>query len=201
MRQACLFRPRTAVIHVYRGCGAPRLVPMPLAALSIGAGADRDSRAFIALSRKGWAESSVGPFRASLSSFFAGAVRQRIISANPVTITRLPRASTPRVEKFPFSEADLERVYLRGVERDGGWRTSSWLMRGRAALVEAASHPSAGLHPAAAAVLMVQRAEPEGASRWRARNPASPATCRSLTGVAPGAGDGHRSRGPTNGCS
>jgi hypothetical protein len=76
-----------------------RLVPHSLAALRIAAVSDREvARALIALSRRGLAEASVRRFRDSLSSFFAWAVRERMIPTNPVTPTRVPKASTPRTE-------------------------------------------------------------------------------------------------------
>lgn len=86
-----------------------RLVPTAMAALSVGAVTDREvARALVMLSRQRLAESSVRRFRASLSSFFAWAVRERMIAHNPVTSTRVPSASTPRAEMFPLNEADLE---------------------------------------------------------------------------------------------
>jgi hypothetical protein len=97
----------------------PRLVPTALGALSINAATDREiTRALIILTKNGLAESSVRRFRDSLSSFFAWAVRERMIAANPVTPTRVPRAGTPRVEMFPFSEDELERVYVKAAGRD-----------------------------------------------------------------------------------
>ena len=66
-----------------------RLMPPALAALQVGAVTDREvTRALVALDRSGLAESSVKRFRASLSSFFAWAVRERLIASNPVTRTR-----------------------------------------------------------------------------------------------------------------
>ncbi len=63
----------------------PRLTPPALAALSVAAVTDREvSRALLTLSRRGFAESSVRRYRASLSSFFAWAVRDRLITTNPV---------------------------------------------------------------------------------------------------------------------
>jgi site-specific recombinase XerD len=95
------------------------LVPTALAALSINAVTDREiTRALIILTKSGLAESSVRRFRDSLSSFFAWAVRERMIAANPVTPTRVPRAGTPRVEMFPFSEDELERIYVQATARD-----------------------------------------------------------------------------------
>jgi integrase len=96
----------------------PRLVPPSLAALSIVAVTDREvQRALVLLTKDGYAEASVRRFRASLSSFFACAVRERMIVANPVLRTRVPRAGGPRTEMYPFSEADLEAVYAHAVER------------------------------------------------------------------------------------
>jgi integrase len=96
----------------------PRLTTTALAALRIAAVTDREvSRALIALTRRGLAESSVRRFRDSLA-FFAWAVRERMIAANPVTPTRVPKSPGPRTEMFPFSEAELEEVYADAVERD-----------------------------------------------------------------------------------
>jgi hypothetical protein len=52
------------------------------------------------------------------TSFFAWAVRERMIPTNPVTPTRVPKASTPRTEMYPFSsrrsyETDAWSVPLR----------------------------------------------------------------------------------------
>ena len=41
-----------------------------------------------------------------------------MIATNPVTPTRVPKASAPRVEMYPFSEAELERVYKRAAGRN-----------------------------------------------------------------------------------
>jgi integrase len=74
-------------------------------------------------------------FRDSLSSFFAWAVRERMIPTNPVTPTRVPKSSTPRTEMYPFSEEELEELYGRAVQRDqrladillvGAWTGLRW---------------------------------------------------------------------------
>jgi integrase len=97
----------------------PRLTPTALAALKVAAVTDREvSRALVALIRRGLAESSVRRFRDSLSAFFAWAVRERMIVANPVTPTRVPNSPGPRTEMFPLSEAELEEVYADAVTRD-----------------------------------------------------------------------------------
>ena len=71
----------------------------------------------MSLVKSGLAESSVRRYRESLSAFFAWAVRERIILVNPVTGTKVPRSSEPRVEMYPFGEADLERVYEKARKR------------------------------------------------------------------------------------
>ena len=86
-----------------------RLTPAPLAALQVGSVSEREvTRALIALRRKGLAEGSVRRFRASLSTFFAWAVRERMVQHNPVTPTRVPKASEVVAEMMPFSEPELE---------------------------------------------------------------------------------------------
>ena len=74
-------------------------------------------------------------FRDSLSAFFAWTVRERMIAVNPVTPTRVPKASAPRVEMYPFSEAELEAFYRRAAERNqrladlvliDGWTGLRW---------------------------------------------------------------------------
>ena len=100
-------------------CAVIRLTPTSIAALSVGAVTDRDvSRALLTLTRKGLAEASVRRYRDSLSSFFAWAVRERLIASNPVTPTRVPKSPEPKTEMFPFGEQELERVYRRASERN-----------------------------------------------------------------------------------
>ena len=73
-----------------------------LAALSVNVVTDREvSRALITLTQDGLAESSVRRFRASLSSFFAWAVRERLIPVNPVLRTRVPKVGGPRTRCTP----------------------------------------------------------------------------------------------------
>lgn len=95
----------------------PRLMPTALAALHIVAVTDREvSHALLALTRQGLAESSVRRFRASLSSFFAWAVRERIIAANPVT--RVPKGRGVRIEIRPFAEDELGSFHQTVAARD-----------------------------------------------------------------------------------
>ncbi len=90
-----------------------RLTPVSLLALQMSAVSGREvSRSYEALVRSGLSEASVVRYRASLSSFFAWCVRERIVAMNPVTGTRVPRSSEERVEMSPWNEDDLERVHL-----------------------------------------------------------------------------------------
>src|SRR4029453_6260597 len=115
------------------------------------------------LSRRGLAEASVRRFRDSLSSFFAWAVRERIIPTNPVTPTRVPKASTPRTEMYPFSEEELEELSGRAVQRDqrlaeillaGAWTGLRWSELRALRVRDFIDVPLP--------VLVVQRAEPQG---------------------------------------
>lgn len=82
-------------------------MPRSLAALQIGSVTEREvSRALVSLLRSGLAEKSVKRYRASLSSFFAWAVRERMVQHNPVTPTRVPKASEVETEMQPFSETE-----------------------------------------------------------------------------------------------
>lgn len=98
----------------------PRLVPASLAALQVNAVTDREvTRAMIQLVRAGLAEASVKRFRASLSAFFAWAVRERMILVNPVTATRVPRGKQRgRTEMLPFGETELEEFHARATKQD-----------------------------------------------------------------------------------
>jgi site-specific recombinase XerD len=76
------------------------------------------TRALVGLTTDGLAEASVRRFRASLSSFFAWAVRERLILTSPVLRTRVPRSGGPRVEMYPFREDELEQVHQVAAIRD-----------------------------------------------------------------------------------
>jgi len=150
----------------------PRLVPTAVAALSVSAVSDREvQRALVTLTRDWYAEASVRRFRASLSSFFAWTVRERMVAFNPVTTTRVPKAASPRAEMYPFSEQELERVYARAVERltasgrdsrladlllIAAWTGLRWSELRALRVRDFAEIPMP--------LLIVQRAEPEGTS-------------------------------------
>lgn len=113
-----------------------RSVPTSLGALSVRAVTDREvQRVLVSLRRSGLAESSVTRFRASLSAFFVWCVRERLISVNPVTSTRVPRQTSPRVEMYPFSEQGLDEAARRVNDFDphlaqlllvAGWTGLRW---------------------------------------------------------------------------
>lgn len=136
-----------------------RLVPLSLAALSINV----VTRALVALTKDGLAEASVRRFRASLSSFFAWAVRERLTVANPVLPTRVPRSGGVRVEMFPFSEKELEEIHAAAADRGprladillvAGWTGLRWSELRAIRVRDFIEVPMP--------TLVVQRAEPEG---------------------------------------
>ncbi len=141
-----------------------RLTPPALAALQIGAVTDREvTRAMIALNRSGLAESSVRRFRASLSAFFAWAVRERLIVTNPVTTTRVPKGRGVRTELRPFAEDELESFHLAATARDqrladilliAAWTGLRWSELREARVRDFVLVPMP--------VLLVSRAAPEG---------------------------------------
>ena len=142
----------------------PRLLPTSVASLHIGAVTDRDvSRVLITLTRQGLAESSVRRFRATLSSFFAWAVRERIIASNPVIGTRVPTVGNPPVEMHPFGEEELEAFWeaattlnerLADILLVAGWTGLRWSELRALRVRDFVEIPMP--------LLVVERAEPEG---------------------------------------
>jgi integrase len=142
-----------------------RLTPPALGALSLNAVTDREvSRALLTLTRHGLAESSVRRYRASLSSFFAWAIRERLILTNPVLPTRVPRPrGALKTEMYPFGEEDLERVHAEAAARDqrlgdilliAGWTGLRWSELRAVRVRDFVEVPMP--------TLIVQRASPEG---------------------------------------
>lgn len=76
------------------------------------------ARSFESLLSDGLAESSVRRFRASLSSFFAWCVREKIVLANPVMGVTVPKQSGEVEEMDPFTEEVLDKVHA-------AWATAS----------------------------------------------------------------------------
>lgn len=117
----------------------------------------------VALTGQGLAEASVRRFRASLSSFFAWAVRERIIATNPVLGTRVPKVGTPAVEMHPFTEAQLEKLWTAARARNGrladillvaGWTGLRWSELRAVQVRDFIEVPMP--------LLVIQRAAPEG---------------------------------------
>ncbi|WP_385910571.1 tyrosine-type recombinase/integrase [Terrabacter sp. GCM10028922] len=149
-----------------------RLVPTALGALQIGAVTDREvTRSLIALVKSGLSESSVRRFRASLSSFFAWAVRERMIATNPVTVTRVPKGREVPTEMRPFAETELEAFYERAAIRDArladlllvaGWTGLRWSELREVRVRDFVEVPLP--------VLLVSRAAPEGVDIKRTKS-------------------------------
>jgi integrase len=141
-----------------------RLTPPALAALQIGAVTDREiSRALLSLTKSGLAESSVKRYRASLSAFFAWAVRERLIITNPVTGTRVPKGRGVRGEIRPFAEDELESFHVAAAGRDqrladvllaAGWTGLRWSELREVRVRDFVRVPMP--------VLLISRAAPEG---------------------------------------
>ncbi|HEX5534455.1 MAG TPA: hypothetical protein VFX33_12005 [Actinomycetales bacterium] len=143
----------------------PRLRPPALVACRSAPSAEREvTRALLALNRTGLAESSVKRFRASLSSFFAWAVRERLIATNPVTDTRVPVGRGVRTAIRPFAEDELEAFHLAVSVRDqqladalliASWTGLRWSELREVRVRDFVRVPMP--------VLLVSRAAPEGA--------------------------------------
>jgi integrase len=141
-----------------------RLVPPSLGAMQIAAVTDQEvTRVLVGWSRHGFAEASVRRTRNSLSSFFGWAVRERLITVNPVTVTRVPRSHAPRTEMYPFGEDDLERFWERACEKNrrladlvllAAWTGLRWSELRALRVRDFVEVPMP--------MLIVQRAEPEG---------------------------------------
>lgn len=142
-----------------------RLVPPSLGSLQISAVTEREiSRALVQLVASGLAEASVRRFRASLSAFFAWAVRERMIGHNPVTATKVPRGKhQQRIEMRPFGEDELEDLYTQARSRDqrladllliAGWTGLRWSELREIRVRDFVRVPLP--------VLLVSRAAPEG---------------------------------------
>ena len=158
-------REFTVAAKTYRTDRAlQRLVPTGMQAMQVSAISEREvARSFESLIQHGLSERSVVRYRASLSSFFAWCVREKIIVRNPVAGTRVPRSSEEPTEMRPWTEAELEAAYERWHEHDPhladvllvlGWTGMRW-GEARAVLVEdVVEVPTAGL--------LVRRSQTEG---------------------------------------
>lgn len=158
-------RRTTVARKTYRADAAlPRLIPTSLQALQIGAVSGREvSRSFETLLSRGLIESSVVRYRASLSSFFAWCVREKMIGTNPVAGQRVPKSSDEQTEMNPWTEDGLEGVNEAWAERDQrladlllvlGWTGLRWGEARALAVADVVELPTPGL--------LVRRSAPEG---------------------------------------
>jgi integrase len=141
-----------------------RLMPLSMQALQVAAVSGREvSRSFEQLLAAGLAESSVVRYRASLSSFFAWCVREKVIAVNPVTGVRVPRSSAETVEMRPWTEEELEAAFLEWREHDRrlaavllvlGWTGLRWAEARAVRVGDVMAVPTPGL--------LVHRSAPEG---------------------------------------
>ena len=141
-----------------------RLVPTSIQALQVSAVSEREvARSFETLIRAGLSEGSVVRYRASLSAFFAWCVREKLLTHNPVTGTRVPRSSEEPVEMRPWTEDELEAAYQRWREEDPhladvllvlGWTGLRWAEARAVTVEDVVDVPTPGL--------LVRRSQPEG---------------------------------------
>ncbi len=116
-----IIREFTVAAKTYRTDQAlQRLVPTGMQAMQVAAVSEREvARSFETLIQGGLSERSVVRYRASLSSFFAWCVREKIIVRNPVTGTKVP----PRPSSRPPMSG--------GASTTRTWPTSYWCSAGR----------------------------------------------------------------------
>lgn len=141
-----------------------RLLPTSLLSLQLSAVSGREiARSFETLLGRGLAEASVVRNRSSLSAFFGWCVREKLISANPVTGVPVPRQSKETTEMQPFSEPELEGAYERWQERNEhladvflviGWTSLRWAEARSLRVSDLVEVPTPGL--------LVRRSDPEG---------------------------------------
>ncbi len=85
-----------------------KALPPTVANLHVNRVTDREVQRCINEWSRRYAESTVRRYRATLMAFFASCIRERMITINPVTRTRVPPQLTPAAEMFPLSRAELE---------------------------------------------------------------------------------------------
>ena len=158
-------RRTTVAAKTYRAdLDVLRLTPTSLLAVHVSAVSGREvARAFEQLLAVGMAESSVVRYRASLSSFFAWCVREKVILANPVLGVRVPKQSREVDEMDPFTEAEVEVVHAQWAERSPHladvllvlcWTGLRWAEARSMRVEDLMQVPTPGL--------LVRRSQPEG---------------------------------------
>ena len=101
-------RKTTVAVKTYKSDFTVRAVlPPGIANLNLNRVSDREVQRCVDTWSETYAESTVKRYRATLAAFFSWCVRERMISTNPVTGTRVPAQSAPPVEMWPFTETEL----------------------------------------------------------------------------------------------
>lgn len=141
-----------------------RLMPTSMLAMQASAVSGREvARSFESLLAQGLAESSVRRFRASLSSFFAWCVREKVILANPVVGVLVPKQSGVVEEMEPFSEDALADAHAEWSEISPhladlllvlAWSGLRWAEARAMRVEDVMEVPTPGL--------LVRRSQPEG---------------------------------------
>lgn len=165
LRRWLAVRATTVARKTYRvDRDVERLTPTSVLNLHLSAVSGREvARIFDTLLGSGLAESSVVRYRASLSSFFAWCVREKLIGVNPVTAVKVPKGSQERTEMHPFTEDELEAAYKVWRAQDErladillvlGWTGLRWAEARSVTVGDVMEVPAAGL--------LVRRSAPEG---------------------------------------
>lgn len=158
-------RRTTVAMKTYRAdSDLARLMPTSLQALSVASITDREiARSFEHLLKSGLSEGSVIRYRASLSTFFAWCVREKLVVRNAVTGVRVPRQSVEATEMEPWTEEELDAVHaswrtfdkhLADVLLVLGWTGLRWAEARSIRVGDLIEVPTPGL--------MVRRSDPEG---------------------------------------
>lgn len=87
-----------------------KAVPPAVANLHVNRVTDREMQRCVNDWSRRYAESTVKRYRATMMAFFASCIRERMITVNPVSLTRVPAQLTPAAEMFPLSQTELEEV-------------------------------------------------------------------------------------------
>lgn len=87
-----------------------KVLPPFVANVNVNAVTDREVQRCINGWSRRYAESTVRRYRATLMAFFASCVRDRIVTGNPVSATKVPRQMSPSAEMQPLSRSELEQV-------------------------------------------------------------------------------------------
>ena len=123
-----------------------RLVPTSIQALQIAAVSEREIARVVRPDDQGRARRGLGRAVPGEPVVVLRVVRarERLIAANPVTGTRVPKSSREPVEMRPLTEEELEASTCGGASTTAGWATSCWCSLDRTALGRGARHHGRG---------------------------------------------------------